>query len=144
MFVFPMPPKVTTPVRWCQKHHRTGDLSRSGQNDNQTWSKEIFAQFIRARLPHSPEYHLAQITGIPATTARKHINGETRPCADHVLAYLAAFGPELLVAMNQAGGGWMERAAHAEKKRQLRIQAREAGEQIAELDRSMPTGAMRR
>ncbi|MCP4933344.1 MAG: hypothetical protein GY927_03860 [bacterium] len=111
----------------------TGARTMSGLKLYQVWSKEKFVQFIHVRFPQSAEYHLASLTGIPATTCKKHVYGETKPSADHLIAYLVLFGPSLLRAvMGENAPQWAAGLAEDEKRRELHIEAKKLIDQLAE------------
>ncbi len=112
---------------------RTGRAAMSGKKLDQVWSRKNFARYVRKHFPQSAELHLSNGTGIPATTCKKHVYGETKPSADHVMAYLGLFGPELLCAVMGANApAWAARLARDEKRRELENQAAAIAKRLAE------------
>lgn len=75
----------------------TRRIPKSPETGARNWEGERFTRLARAAFPAATEHHLSVITGIPARTIEKHLRGETKPGADHFIAYLNAglFGRRL-------------------------------------------------
>jgi len=116
------------------RHARINARSISGQKETTYWSKRKFAHFIGTtfRMDKKQILLIAAWTGIPFSTVRKHVTGETKPGADHVLRYLELFGPELLCAVMGDAPDWVERSLQHEQVRASGIQRNSIDQQIAE------------
>ena len=83
-----------------------------------------FAAFLRAAHPAKPAEHAAAATGVPIDTVAKILARESLPTGRTLLAFVAAYGPELLRAvLPDAPLVWLEGA------RIIADQARFAAEQ---------------
>lgn len=112
------------------RHAAPAALPVSGQNRARirTVSRKSFsfdparlARFLRSVHPRGTETHVAAETGVPAASIRKHMSGETRPGADHMLAYLSVYGPALAAAILPYCD-WPARAADEERRISIRRQ----------------------
>ena len=92
----------------------------SGTIVTHIWDFQKFHQFFALRFPNSSEAHMATITGIPVSTIKKHLRGESSPGADHMLKYVLGFGAEFLAEMLPDCPQSLEDAAHAERLEKLR------------------------
>lgn len=84
-------------------------LPMSASTSAHNWDCETFARIARAAFPASTAFYLSHITAIPVRTVEKHLRGETKPGADHCLAYLAAgsFGAMLAGQFLPGREPWM-------------------------------------
>ena len=66
------------------------------------------ARFLREQHPHKPAEHAAARTGVPLDTVLKLLKRETLPVGRTMLAFIVAYGPELLAAvLPDADARWL-------------------------------------
>lgn len=91
---------------------------RATQRKSFSFDPSRLARFLKGLHPRATEAHVAAETGVPAGSVRKHMSGETRPGADHMLAYLSVYGPGFAAAILPYCD-WPARAADEERRRSI-------------------------
>ena len=103
-----------------------------GFKRDHVWSNRIdfegLAAFLRRQHPTKTAQCVAALTGLPADSVKKWINGEVQPSGRAMLAMVCAYGPEFIAAAVRNAPEWCNQDLRAAKIAKLK-------QEIAELER---------
>jgi hypothetical protein len=116
------------------------ELGMSGSFSDRFRSKLVdfsgLVAFLRAEHPNKTAEAVEARCGVPATTVRKWMSGETNPNGKALVLLMLEYGPEAFASCVRCAPDWAKAAVRAEMTRKLESEIVERERQIADLSRA--------